>query len=507
MPAVRLALPVLALALALPAAGAEPASVQAASQRTDLAPGLVLQRLVRPDGQVVHVLRMRRSPGVLDLEPVLLGGSTQSVGSLSRHVRDRLPAGTLAGINGDLFNFVRSYPSGVFARGAEPVSEPEAGRSAAVMPPEGALMVTRLGMTARWQVVDPAAPPAAPMVIHGLNRPEERSSETVLYTAASGAATPSGRGWEVTVALDGGALPLGGVVDGTVVGARTAGRTAIGPGQVVLRGVGTAQGPLRTALPAGRRVRLSVAFPGLPPGALWAIGGGPLLVRDGVAVADAGETFTIAQRGARTQRSALGQTADGTLLMVVAEGADQGSPGLTVPEQARLMADLGARSAIAFDGGGSAQLVALGSQVVARRYERPLSNALVVTYRGAAVAPLGRARLSPNGDGIDDRIPVTVHAGDAGRVDVVLARRGGGARRLGGGAGPGRLRVGLDPKRLGVPDGPYAVVARLTPAAGGPPRIHRQELVIDRTLARLRASGRPARTLIRFTLVRPAARA
>jgi len=507
MPRLRPPAAVVAAAAALGiAAGAAPAAGQTApASSAGLAPGLVLERLVRPGGQVVHVLRMRRAPGVLDVEPVLLTGTTQAAGSLSRYVRDRLGSGTLAAINGDLFNRTRAYPSGVFARGTEPVSEPEAGRSALIMPAAGPLAVARLGLVARWQVVDPAAPPSAPAVIDGLNRPEERSGETLLYTAASGAATPTGRGWEAVVTLDAGAPALNAPLDGTVAAARVAGGTPIGPGQVVLRATGGDVTALRAALVPGRRVRVSVAFPGLAADARWAIGGGPALVRSGVPVADAGEAFTRAQGDSRTQRSGFGQMADGTLLMVVTEGPEQGSPGMSVAEQARLMADLGAWTAIGFDGGGSAQLVALGGQRIARAQERPVTNALAVTYRGAAVSPLTRERLSPNGDGRDDRIPLVVHVGAAGTVDVVLARRGGGETPLRRAEGPGTVRVGLDPRRLGVPDGPYAVVARLRPAEGGALREHRQTLVLDRTLARLRVAGPPRRPLVRFVLVRPAA--
>lgn len=471
---------------------------------TPLAPGLAQQRLVLPGGQVVHVLRVRPAAGLLDLEPVLVGGSTLSAASLSRYVADRVPSGTLAAINADLFNRTRAYPSGALLLGGQPVSEPEAGRSALVRPAAGPFAVLRLGMTARWQALDGATPAGTPGVVDGLNRYVERPNETVLYTAAVGPVTPPGSGWDATVQLDGGALPLGAAVDGTVLSARAAGGTPVAAGQAVLRGTGTDLAPLRAALTPGRRVRLSVAFTGLPGPTRWVVGGGPLLVRDGVAVADAREAFTQAQSGDRTQRSGFGETADGTLLLVVTEGAEQGSRGMDVAEQASLMASLGARSAIAFDGGGSAQLVTLGRQASARAVERPVSTALAVAYRGAAIAPLLRTRLSPNGDGRDDRIPLSVSVGAPGEVRLVLERRGGGETPLATGRGPGVVHAALDPRRLGVADGPYAVVARMTADDGTVVPEHRRLVILDRTLARVRAAGRAKRAVVRFTLVRPA---
>ena len=87
-----------------------------------------------------------------------------------------------------------------------------------------------------------------------------------------------------------------------------------------------------------------------------AVSAGPMLVRDGVVALDAlGEAFSPAFAKARAARSALGVTAEGTLILaIVLKGADQA--GMTLEELANWMQGAGAVQALAFDGGGSASL-------------------------------------------------------------------------------------------------------------------------------------------------------
>ncbi|CAN0486088.1 unnamed protein product, partial [Phaeothamnion confervicola] len=188
---------------------------------------------------------------------------------------------------------------------------------------------------------------------------------------------------------------------GTVVGVGSGGGMMIGAGNMVITGVGSAGASLATDLPLGRAVGITPGLLSLPVGALDAIGGGPVLVRGGVAIPAAGEGFSSGQTTGRTTRSAVGRTADGTILLVTAEGPSQGSPGVTVAEQAELMRSLGADTAIAMDAGGSAQLTVRDQPVVAWSGTRSLSDVVVLSYRGITVQPLP-FRLSPNADRVDD---------------------------------------------------------------------------------------------------------
>jgi len=96
---------------------------------------------------------------------------------------------------------------------------------------------------------------------------------------------------------------------------------------------------------------------------------GPLLVRDGAPClqdGDDAEGFSAASGQfdsditvGRYPRAALG-VAGSRLLAVACDGRDHDDAGLSLPELAHLMAELGARHAINLDGGGSTSLVTGG---------------------------------------------------------------------------------------------------------------------------------------------------
>jgi hypothetical protein len=110
------------------------------------------------------------------------------------------------------------------------------------------------------------------------------------------------------------------------------------------------------------------ALPRAPRGDL--LQAGPLLLRDGVPVVADGEDpegfsagshqFDSDITDGRYPRAALGRTADGRLLAVAADGRAESEAGLTLPELARVLADLGAVDALNLDGGGSTSLVCAG---------------------------------------------------------------------------------------------------------------------------------------------------
>ncbi len=481
---------------------------------TEVVPGLTYQRLQQPGPQVVHVLRMQQGAAYLSLNPVLTAGTPAQRGSLTGYVRSTLDAGSVAAVNGDLFNLQSAFPSGIFMSGGVLAAAPEPSRSALGFDPTGALYVARMVLSGRYQAIDPVTGRGLTVKsFGGVDRPALRSSEVILYTPQYGPATPvAGSRYEALIALDGGALPQVNApapTGGTVLATRAGGGMPIGPGQVVLTAVGASGPSLAGDLTVGRRVSLSVGVAGLAPGTPSAIGGGPALVAGGVPTG-ATEGFSSSQLGSRTSRTAVGQTASGEVLLVTAEGPTQGSPGVTASELAQLMVSLGAVTAIGMDAGGSAQQTLYDDLVIPWASERPITDALVVNYAGMQVLPLTAPRLSPNQDGVDDRELVTVRSALPGQATVTLNRRSGevAAPLFSGPFGPGSLGVAVDPRRLGVPDGPYVITAQLTPAApGSPPSTQSRTLVIDRTLARLtlRAVARPSRQLdIGFILTRPA---
>lgn len=483
---------------------------------TEIAPGVSYQRTTAPDGAVVHVVRAGPSP-LVSLAPVLAGGTPTQRGSLTGAVGARLDAGVVAGINGDFFNTTTNDPSGVLLIGNELIHEPEASRSSLVFLPGGGLDAVTLALQGRIQALDPTGAVTYPQrTINGLNRPAKRGSETILYTPGYGSlATPvAGSRYEVRVRLDQpGPLVPNQPRTGAVIATASGGGMTIGAGNVVVTGVGSAGTALVSDFPLGRTVGITPGLLSLPAGVTDAIGGGPVLVRGGVAITSAGEGFTASQMGARTARSALGRTADGTTLLVTTEGPVQGSPGITVAEQAELMQSLGAVTAIAMDAGGSAQLAVRDSLVIPWSGPRSLSDVVLLSYRGVTVEPLP-FRLSANADRVDDSATVVARAPIPGVTRVSVARRTGRPSKLlwQGRLGPGSTRVNLDPKRLKLADGVYFVIARHTADDGSGITEDRRRVIFDRTLSSLNARAttsrvrkKTVRTLdIRFRLLRPA---
>jgi exopolysaccharide biosynthesis protein len=68
------------------------------------------------------------------------------------------------------------------------------------------------------------------------------------------------------------------------------------------------------------------------------------------------------------------------LLLVVVDGRQEDSRGVTLVEFARLFRDLGAIHALNLDGGGSTTMVVMGSVVndPSGQFERPTSSALLI---------------------------------------------------------------------------------------------------------------------------------
>ena len=134
-------------------------------------------------------------------------------------------------------------------------------------------------------------------------------------------------------------------------------------------------------------------------GSLYAVGGGPLLLKNGMRVHHEGiegwhmdadmpaERAMLVHRwfNIRTPRTAAGITRDGRLLLVTVDGRQPGhSVGATIPEMRGMMKALGAVDAINLDGGGSTAMV-IGDTLVTRPSdsdgERPVGEALLLLPR------------------------------------------------------------------------------------------------------------------------------
>ena len=97
---------------------------------------------------------------------------------------------------------------------------------------------------------------------------------------------------------------------------------------------------------------------------------GPTLVQDGQIQCNAG--------GGLNPRTALGQTEDGTVLLLVVEGRRPDSIGATNLQTAELMLEYGAVNAGSLDGGGSSDMYYQGEHVVWNDYLLKIPTAILV---------------------------------------------------------------------------------------------------------------------------------
>ena len=135
------------------------------------------------------------------------------------------------------------------------------------------------------------------------------------------------------------------------------GSVALAPGTAVLVARGNAASKLRAEAAVGTELTLRLILQPDWSVVADAVGGGPVLVRDGKPVYRANEAFTVrSSRRATPERPwASSQTAACSWLVV--DGRQPGySAGMTTFEMALTMARLGAVRAMQLDGGGSSTL-------------------------------------------------------------------------------------------------------------------------------------------------------
>ncbi len=354
--------------------GGQPAGRELPGVPAALAEGPDLRVEKTPDRWVVNVLVCDPSRVRLDLGRANdRGVGTEKTSAISAR------AGALAAVNGGYFRTDGPYkgePAGVLVRNGKALSEPTRKRPG--------LAVSNAGRRTRLAVVDVdlraevVAADGARRRIDGLNRPR-LDDELILFTPEFDRTTLTGpQGIEATVER------------GRIAAvAEAAGGAAIPPKGEVLSAHGRAAEWVRAHLRPGTRVetRSEIAFRPRPAFAPeFVLGGGPRIVRSGRVAGpeDLGPPnpgFT----DARHPRTAVGVRADGRVLLVTVDGRQpELSVGMSIPELAALLRELGAVEAINMDGGGSTTMVVRG-KVVNRPSdltgERPVGDALLVRPR------------------------------------------------------------------------------------------------------------------------------
>ena len=389
----------LAAAVALVAFLATLFAVPAGAQPVPLFPGATYERSVQftPHGPVaIHVVRGPRPVGLYRLKPVLSNGSVvlrETVSSMQRRLASQA---TSVGVNGDYFAPRDGRPSGIFMSDGILATPPNSARSSAGVTLDGLLDVRRVSFRGTWRGSGQRR------AFNFLNKAPATNGIS-LFTSDWGSATPRVEGSFAVV--------LGSFPPATpntdlavpVTASSVGGSIRIEPGTAVLVARGSAAATLEAEAQPGTVVTLRLT---LQPD--WsvvsdAIGGGPILVRDGVPVYRSNEAFTTSQLAPRGPRTAIGQRADGGIVLVTTDGRQPGlSVGMTNFELAQTLVRFGAVRGMGLDGGGSSTLAFDGTVLNSPSdgRERAVSTALMLEYYGVYAPPPSEPVVSPNGDGV-----------------------------------------------------------------------------------------------------------
>jgi hypothetical protein len=476
----------------------------AAGRLIQVMPGVTYERILHwtPGGPVaMYVVTAPKPGGLYSLTPLLSNGTIvgrETVSSMERNASAQM---TTIGVNGDFFSWNGGWPSGLLMRGGVVEHQSAPGRAAVGVDTSGILHVDRVPWFGRWHGTDPTWQPIAQ-----LNEPA-RADATALFTPVWGAKTPATHGTMVVL----GAFPptaprrdLTGVVQQIL----TDSSVDVPSDGAVLVARGAAAEVLRAQAVVGTPLTIRIPLIDDWASVTDAVSSGPTLVKNGRPIFNAGEALTPAQLRGRNPRTAIGQRADGTIVMVAVDGRQRGwSIGITNWDLALTLVRYGCVTGFALDSGGSTT-VAFDGHVLNRpsdpRGERPVGDALVIGYTGVYVPPPA-LNLSPNADGVGDREGLDYRLVRPSTVSAKLIAPDGSARELDSGQKPaGRYHLtwdGTDAAGAPAPEGTYHWNVSATDDLGRASSQDRR-FTLDRTLGFLRVS--PDARRVAFTLTRDA---
>ena len=315
--------------------------------------GGITHRQILDNGVLTNILAI--SPDAADIRPyraLNAGIGTESLMSLARRHK------ALAAINGGFFEMVGTFRGesvGALKIDGEWISEPEQGRAVIGFRTVNGKIETYIDRIALRQEL--LLPNGSTLPIDGMNRNRGRN-ELVLYRPHFHSVTltmPDG----VEVIVKNGKVT--GIVD-------EQGSSRIPTDGYVLSANGKKRDTLLAHIVEGDAVKIrEMVIPErVGDSNLWAsfthiVGGGPLLLRDGIAPSTQAyerEGFDQAFHSFWHPRTAVGKKADGTLFFVTITATEAGvRRGVMLPRLAELFLEWGATDALNLDGGHSSMLV------------------------------------------------------------------------------------------------------------------------------------------------------
>ena len=463
-----------------------------------LAPGITYTRqlVFTPHGpEVVHVMTVPKPGGLYALHPVLSNNTVLGRETVTSMQKRLSSTATVGGVNADLYTWNDGTPNGMFMDSGVLTTPPHPRRSTVGVTNDGRLLVDQVAMIATWQGSSQRRP------MTGLNQPAGPEGVS-LFTSAWGSVTPPANDTiEVALSSFPTVAPLTDLT-GTVVSAKPAGGTPIPPGGAVLVGRGASAGRLATEAQVGQQITVRIVLRPQWNDVADAVGGGPLIVRNGRPIFRAMEQFTGTQLSLRRARTAVGQRADGKIVLVAVDGALPGySTGMTNFELAQQLVRLGAVTASALDSGTSTTM-AFDGKLINRPSdpggERGVADGLFVFYYGVQAPAPATDVLSPNGDGVDEAQQLSYKVVRPSTVTASLVGPDGVARQTQTGPrAPGTYTLdwtGRTAQGAPEPEGRWRWVVNAVDDRGQASRAERV-FYLNNTLGYLRVS--PSRVVVR----------
>jgi hypothetical protein len=475
----------------------------AEARPTQLMPAVTYERVLEwtAAGPVaLHAIVAPRPVGLYSLTPLLSNGTITERETVSSMQRTASPKMTTIGVNGDFFS-AGGWPSGLLIRAGVVEHQPVTGRAAAGIDTSGNLHVDRVPWYATWR--------GPSTVVYPVARLNETpgANATALFTPVWGTRTPAIRGTAVVLQPFPPSMPRRDLI-GEVKSIITNQSVPIPRDGAVLVGRGAAAQYLLDEASVGPKLTLRIPLQTDWAQVTDAVSGGPTLVKNGRPIANAHEALTPAQLRGRNPRTAVGQRADGGIVMLAVGGRRAGwSIGITNWDLALALMRYGCVTGFALDSGGSTT-VAFEGKVLNRPSdssgERAGAEALVIGYTGV-FTPAPAPTLSPNADGTGDREALSYKLVRPATVSAKLIAPDGSARELEAAQkAPGRYRLSWDGTDAAGAPAPEGIYHWNVTAADDLGRTSADDRTfrLDNTLGFLRVSTGARR--IEFTLARDA---
>jgi hypothetical protein len=378
--------------------GAASASAHDESRFSTSSPGLTYSNW--SVGEVpwsIHVVQVERTNPVYQIESVHAGGRAVGLDTLDAQLSliDPRLGCPVAAVNGDFYQRDKAYagaPRGLQVVKGELLSGPSGAACCwidVIGEPHATAVASRFQIT--W--------PDGQVTPFGLNG-DRPVAGVELYTPAVGPSTHTVGGRELVLTRAAGSpwlpLRLGRTYTARVHAIREAGDTPLEP-DILVVSLGPTAARSLPIVQTGTVLRIATTSVPALSGIRTAIGGGPILIRNGKRqklAGEAGEDYEISSRFERHPRTAVGWNQRHFFLVEVDGRQRDLSVGMTLDELSQFLLKLGCQEAVSLDGGGSATLWYDGKvrNNPCDGYDRAIANALVVVKKAGRNGALPAAR-------------------------------------------------------------------------------------------------------------------